>query len=135
MKYLPILLLALLTACGRSQEEIKAESAASLANPQIVGQTPDGQNIYHSTIRVTNSSYEQHLFFIGSAVTDNTREAEGKSDRSKVTAVIHSVVVDPDVVVIHGVHYDVKEVEAALTRDEDQRRKQLAESHKQVGGQ
>jgi hypothetical protein len=123
MKYLPILLLALLAACHRSPEQIKFGNEISLAHPQIVGHTPDGQNIYHSTIRVVGNSYDQELFFVGTTVTDNTRETTGKTNVPKVMATIHSTS-EPDTVVLDGEHYDAAEVRAALARDEDQRRKQ-----------
>src|SRR6478736_444528 len=105
MKYISILLLALLlTACDddeRKTEKRDKDNHYSLRNPEVIGTTFNGQVVYHSTIEVRNSSYEQHLFFVGPVVTTDTRVSTGKTTRPKVSATI-STTEDPEAVVIDG---------------------------------
>lgn len=116
-----------LSGCDtRSDEQKQRDNAYSLSNPEIVGQTPDGRLVYHSTITVSSSSYAQEIYFVGSDVTTNriqeTGSGKSKSRHTEVTAYLDKHAQIPDVVILNGQRLDPNEVQQALTRDEDARR-------------
>jgi hypothetical protein len=130
MKHITLLaIVAFLTACAPSPQEIYRGNKMELAEPTQIGKLKDGRIVYHSAIRLQGVSETQHLFVAGADLTIN-RDESVYNPSTKTSHNEHTTTAfiggdckpDGDIVVINGVRMDPQEVEQALTRDEDVQR-------------
>ena len=120
LKYTPLILLALLTACSRqtpTAEQRQMNNEYALRNPEYIGRFPDGTTVYHASVRVESSSYPQEIFYVAGAdvVTANTRVSAGKVTRPQVSATVP----DSQEIVIDGQRIPISDIRAMMVRDED----------------
>ncbi len=72
------------------QHQVESETESSLAKPEIIGKTPDGQTVYRAHITNVPYGYHDHwVYWIGQTVTVNHEETAGKTTTNQVEVTIN----------------------------------------------